>query len=141
MSSSNKRFIWFKRDSTVFDIFVCGTYIPPSNSVHFKDQEIDMFDQLHSDIVKYSATCQINIIGDLNSRLGTSQETFSYISDNPDEQVSIDNIGFLQCFMNTDSNQSGKRLLGLLNESSLISLNGRKLGDTSGKLTCHQYKW
>ena len=29
--------------------------------------------------------------------------------------------------------------MDLLNESSLILLNGRKLSDTSGKLTCHQY--
>ena len=41
--------------------------------------------------------------------------------------------------MNPSTNQSGKKLIDLLNESSLISLNGRKLGDTSGKLTCHQY--
>ena len=27
----------------------------------------------------------------------------------------------------------------LLNKSSLLSLNGRKLGDTSGKLTCHEF--
>ena len=41
--------------------------------------------------------------------------------------------------MHPSTNQSGKKLMDLLNESSLISLNGRKLGDTSGKLTCHQY--
>ena len=41
--------------------------------------------------------------------------------------------------MDTNSNQSGKKLLELSNEGSLITLNGRKLGDTSGKLTCHQY--
>ena len=61
MPSSNKHFVWFKLDSTFLDlqedIFVCGTYIPLSNSVYFKNQEIDIFDQLYSDIVKYSTTC------------------------------------------------------------------------------------
>ena len=32
-----------------------------------------------------------------------------------------------------------RKLIKLLNECSLISLNGRKVGDTYGKLTCHQY--
>ena len=97
--SSDKHFVWFKLDSNFLDlqeeIFVCDTYISPSNSVYFKDQEIDIFDQLHSDIVKYSATGQIIIMGDLNSRLGSSQETFSYIDDNPDEQGFINNIDYI----------------------------------------------
>ena len=45
----------------------------------------------------------------------------------------------VRCFMDTNSNQSGKNLLELLNESSPITLIGKKLGDTSGKLTCHQF--
>ena len=62
MPSSNQHFVRFELDKIFFDlqkdIFDCGAYIPLSNSVHFKDQEIDIFDQLHSDIVKYSATDQ-----------------------------------------------------------------------------------
>ena len=41
--------------------------------------------------------------------------------------------------MNPSTYQSGKKLMNLLNEGSLISLNGRKLENTSGNLTCHQY--
>ena len=49
-------------------------------------------------------------MGDLNSSLGSSQETFSYINDNPDEQGFINNIDSLPvgCFMDTNSNLSGE---------------------------------
>ena len=79
-------------------------------------------------------------MGDLNSSLGSSQETFSYINNNPDEQGFINNIDSLPvgCFMDTNSNLSGEKLSDLLNESLLITLKGKKIGDTSGKLTCHQ---
>ena len=145
MPSSNKHFIWVKLDSNFFglneDIFVSGVYLPPSNSNYYKDQDIDIIDKLGSDIIKYSSQGQIIIIGDLNSRLGNLQEEFSFINDDPDAQNTIDNIESLPVreFMDPSTNQSGKKLMDLLNESSLISLNGRKLGDTSGKLTCHQY--
>ena len=54
------------------------------------------------------------MMDDLNSRLGNSQETFSYIYDNPDEQSFIDNIDYLpvRCFLDTNSNL-GKKLLEL----------------------------
>ena len=38
--------------------------------------------------------------------------------------------------MNLKSNKSGMKLTELLNQSSLVLLNGRKIGDTSSKLTC-----
>ena len=145
MPSSNKHFIWIKLNSDFFDleedIFVCGLYIPPSNSEYFKNQDIDLFDQLKSDLVKYNSKGQIIIIGDLNARLGSSQENFSYVNDNPDDLSYVDDIDSLpvRCLIDTKSNQSGRKLIKLLNECSLISLNGRKIGDTSGKLTCHQY--
>ena len=115
--------------------------MPPSNSNYYKDQDIDIIDKLRSDIIKYSSQGQIIIIGDLNSRLGNLQEEFSFINDDPDAQSTIDNIESLPVreFMDPSTNQPGRKLMDLLNESSLISLNGRKLEDTSGKQTCHQY--
>ena len=113
--------------------------MPPSNSIYYKDQDIDIIDQLRSDIIKYSSQGQIISIGDLSSRLGNLQEEF--INDDPDAQNTIDNIESLPVreFMDPSTNQSGRKLMDLLNGTSLISLNGRKLGDTSGKLTCRQY--
>ena len=143
MPSSNKHFIWVKLESNFFDlnedIFVSGVYLPPSNSNYYKDQDIHIIDKLRSDIIKYSSQGQIIIIVDLNSRLGNLQEEFSFINDDPDAQNTIDSIESLPVreFMDPSINQSGKKLMDLLNESSLISLNGRKLVDTYGKLTCH----
>ena len=41
-------------------------------------------------------------------------------------------------FVDLKSNKFSMKLIEFLNESSLVSLNGRKLGDTSSKLTCFQ---
>ena len=39
-------------------------------------------------------------------------------------------------FVNLKSNKSGMKLIEFFNQSSLVLLNGRKIGDTSSKLTC-----
>ena len=39
-------------------------------------------------------------------------------------------------FVNLKSNKSSMKLIEFFNQSSLVLLNGRKIGDTSGKLTC-----
>ena len=39
-------------------------------------------------------------------------------------------------FVHLKSNKSSMKLIEFLNQSSLVLLNGRKIGDTSSKLTC-----
>ena len=39
-------------------------------------------------------------------------------------------------FVDLKSNRSSMKLIEFLNQSSLVLLNGRKLSDTSSKLTC-----
>ena len=39
-------------------------------------------------------------------------------------------------FVDLKSNKSSMKLIEYLNQSSLVLLNGRKLGDTSSKLSC-----
>ena len=39
-------------------------------------------------------------------------------------------------FVNLKSNKSSMKLIEFFNQSSLVLLNGRKIGDTSSKLTC-----
>ena len=39
-------------------------------------------------------------------------------------------------FVNLKSNKSSMKLIEFLNQSSLVLLTGRKIGDTSSKLTC-----
>ena len=84
----------------------------------------------------------LTLIGDFNSRLGNYQETLTCIN-NECEQETDQNFDRVELphrsFHDTEKNTSGRKLIELLNESNLISLNGRKIGDTSGKFTCHQY--
>ena len=39
-------------------------------------------------------------------------------------------------FVNLKSNKPSMKLIEFFNQSSLVLLNGRKIGDTSSKLTC-----
>ena len=49
------------------DIYVCGTYIPPYHSRYFRPE---LFEELQSDIDKFSSLGPILIMGDFNSRVG-----------------------------------------------------------------------
>ena len=54
------------------DIFVCGVYIPPCNSKYF---DIELFDELEQDIVHFSSTGSVILMGDFNSRTGKYSDT------------------------------------------------------------------
>ena len=83
------------------NIYVCGVYIPPCNS-KYSDNEI--FDQLEQDIVRFSSTGSIILMGDFNSRTGkysvtVSKEGNSIISNDqpesafqPTQRNSFDNV-------------------------------------------------
>ena len=53
----SQNFLWFKitkeyDTNTKKDIYVCGTYIPPQNSIYFYPE---LFEELENDIEKFSA--------------------------------------------------------------------------------------
>ena len=114
ITKTTQHFIWFKIENrflnSVKNIYVCGVYIPPCNSKYF-DNEI--FDQLEQDIVRFSSTGSIILMGDFNSRTGkysdtVSKEGNSIISNDQSESAfqatqrnSFDNV----------LNSHGKRLL------------------------------
>ena len=145
LPSADKHFIWLKLNSSFFqkqsDIFLCCAYVPCNNSVYFKMGDTDRLDKLNEDIEKYSPRGEILIIGDLNSRLGNLQEECYYLDhiedDNFETFIKID-LPLLN-FTDLVPNTSGRQLITLMNDHSLVSLNGRKLGDTIGKLTCHEH--
>ena len=56
------------------DIFVCGVYIPPCNSKYF---DIELFYELEQDIVHFSSTGSVILMGDFNSRAGKYSDTVS----------------------------------------------------------------
>ena len=71
MEKESPNFLWFKiakeYTKTEKDIYVCGTYIPPQNSIYFYPE---LFEELKKDIEKFSAFGSIFLIGDFNSRTG-----------------------------------------------------------------------
>ncbi|MEW8547168.1 MAG: endonuclease/exonuclease/phosphatase family protein, partial [Candidatus Thiodiazotropha sp.] len=67
-------FIWVKfcKDffSLTFDLYNCFCYIPPKESIYFKNVDIDLYDVLENGIRKYSDLGKIAVYGDLNARTG-----------------------------------------------------------------------
>ena len=55
MEKESPNFLWFKiakeYTKTEKDIYVCGTYIPPQNSIYFYPE---LFEELENDIEKFS---------------------------------------------------------------------------------------
>ena len=87
----------------------------------------------------------IVLIGDTNSRIGTFNDFILNDDDKhspvPDAYVSDENENLLNRHNEDISsvNTYGRRLLDLCKDHEMRILNGRTIGDLSGKLTC--YKW
>ena len=139
-SLMEKDVIWVRLDKTFFglsrDIFVAAAYRPPRESTLGT-----FYSKLEKDITKYSSKGDIILIGDFNSRIGQLEQSISHIY--IDER---DDMNSRQLFLkdkrtsqDTTTNKKGKDFLELCNKSQLVILNGRKLGDISGKYTCHKY--
>ena len=73
-------FLWVKLCKSFFgfqdDVFVCFCYIPPKDSVYFKNVDINFFDMLERDIRHYSDSGKIIVVGDMNARTGLSNDHF-----------------------------------------------------------------
>ena len=52
------------------DIYVCSTYIPPSNSSREKNVQTDHFRILNENITKYRNFGKVTLCGDFNSSVG-----------------------------------------------------------------------
>ena len=107
-----------------------------------KNGENELLDLLQNDIEKYNSYGNIIIIGDLNNRIGEKQEGINFVSyfvdDTGDDHNILQTVDIrIRKALDVNSNLSGRKLLILMNECSLLTLNGRKLGDTAGFLTCH----
>ena len=152
-SRDEKHIIWIKCDAIFFglqnDVYIAAAYYPPkystSNSHESNPQENDnIFKKLEQDIHKYSTRGNICIMGDFNSRIANLNENF--IVNNPfpinEESDCDENIKEYTKKRNSEDlkkNSYGKLLLKLCNENKLLTLNGRKIGDTTGCFTCHRY--
>ena len=92
----------------------------------------------------YEGKGNVLVMGDLNSRTGHKQENWMDIIDThtlgSDENLDFENIP-LSTRLNQDGkcNSYGNLLLDILNDSHMLILNGRTVGDMLGAYTYHGY--
>ena len=142
-------FIFFKMCKKFFsmpeDVYICAVYLPPINSSYTqKDQNVSLFDILEDEISKYCCKAQVILLGDLNARVNVKDKDYiqhDEISHNQLPQCYIaDNIYYSRNSQDRGpTNDQGKQLLNFCIGTRMRMLNGRTLGDTKGRLTCHHY--
>ena len=148
VQNSGENFYWFSC-SICSNVLFCVTYIPPEGSIY---SDINMFDNLESDILKLSQSknTQICLLGDINAQTGNQSDLVTYDenieqflhSDDPNDElakISIGDLGFPTERHNSDtqSNNYGKRLLEVCKSFNLCIANGRLGSDKFlGNKTC-----
>ena len=142
--SKSENSLWIKLDKSVFsfdqDIYICAVYIPPVTSTHYNSDYVE----LENEITLFSMKGKILLIGDFNSRTGTSPD---YITNDSDDLNNFNNENLLPDNYSVDTdlnrhnqdnicNDQGRNLLDLCIASKLRILNGRYVGDSLGYFTC-----
>lgn len=135
--ASNPHFIWAKLENTFFNlnqgIFLCAIYVPPRDSPYFNP---DIFDDLQTDIAKFSSEGLIMLTGDLNARTGCGLD---YVDTDPCTHIpgddSLPPLHAQRERKNCDFhvNEHGQSLLEICKACDLRILNGRTTGDSFGK--------
>ena len=141
--TTGEHFIWLKISQQLtgypMDMFCCCAYIPPYGSPYYATHpDCNLFDSLNADLTHFSNLGHVFVSGDLNSRIGTKPDTLLDSEINP----LTDNIPNLDTIkapprhsMDSKVNVWGNKLIDLCIAHNLCLLNGRTLGDFSGKFT------
>ena len=145
LSHKNDDYVWVKLSKTFFglenDHFLCYAYIPPENSPYYQKRQQDTLDYIESDIQKYSSFGSILLCGDLNARTGIKED---FVSQDENSIIQDDIYYDLDDNINQRKSEDkitcsrGTKLLEICISAKLRILNGRKLGDSLGKYTCHK---
>ena len=138
IKSKNPDNMWIKLNSNFFglknDTYLLCSYIPPRDSKIHKDY--DIFNNIDIEISSFSHRGDIIIMGDLNSRVASLNE--SYVLDVLDNAVPyIENLD-PRTSKDKKVNTFGKKLMAVINSHHLTIVNGRLLGDFDGNFTCFQ---
>ena len=128
------------------DIYLCALYLSPANSSYTRRNDMDskIFDKLEQDIIKYSNLGKIILIGDMNAHINKLDMDFienemdDILDDSLPDNYIADNVHLMSnTQINQTTNAYGRNILDLCISSQLRILNGRTLGDSSGKATFH----
>jgi len=120
---------------------MCIAYIPPPDSTYSKSLKQEILDQIESDIYSFKLQGNIVLMGDLNARVG---ETPDFIDSDCDKHLPVNNYILDNSIPQRNSqdktvDERGKHLIEICITAQLRILNGRKIGDSMGYLTSHQY--
>ena len=126
------------------DYLIANLYIPPQNSSFYRIHNCDLFYELESQMIHYSAECpNIFVIGDLNARTANMND---YVQNDKLHDSILDRVGdlftyvadeALSCRNNPDAgtNDYGSKLLNLCKSSGLRIINGRHPDGLSNDFT------
>lgn len=145
LPNSNPDYQWIKLEKTFFgfqkDLYICLAYFPPSMSSYTQKLEFDLLDCIEKDIVGFQDKGNILLCGDFNARVG-SQCDFILHDDNNYLPIfntyHVDKQILQRRSYDVKLDTRGKDLLDLCVSQQLRFLNGRTLGDLSGKFTCYK---
>jgi hypothetical protein len=148
--SKSPDLIWIQLKKEFFhcisDIFVGVVYVSPINSTYTLNQDSSVWEELNIMVEKFQSIGKVVLIGDFNTRtksladfIQSDDTNFTPVSDSyssddyeiRSERLSSDTLCQPKGFVDS--------LLNMCKATGLRILNGRTLGDLSGKLTCH--KW
>jgi len=145
-NSNRNDYVWLKLEKSFFelqeDIYLCIAYVPPQDSTYSKGLEQGILDQIETDIFKYKKVGATILMGDINARVGNNND---YIINDSIKHLPLDSDYILDSHETPRISQDaildnrGKHLLEICIGAQMRLLNGRKLGDSQGYLTCHKY--
>ena len=127
------------------DLLLGTVYISPFNSTYSKNilsNQFKTWDILIEELAVFRSKYNVCLVGDFNARTGTLPDVIVHDDGKfvgmPDD---YENDRELLCRNNCDDsiNQFGERLCDMCRMCGLRIVNGRKLGDSTGKKTCHEW--
>ena len=144
LKNTSQDMVWLKLDRAYFglpqSIYLCVAYLAPDSSSYAKNAE--NFKEFKNGIDHYASLGHLAVIGDLNARVGTRQETVMSVN----EQGINSTHGLVNKLelskRNSEDNTvnaRGQKLFDLATNYELFLANGRSCGDLTGKYTCCQW--
>ena len=143
--TQNENIIWCKLKKEFFqidkDIYLGTVYLSPGN--YEKSQNADYMMELEEEISRFSTKGNVILQGDFNARTGNLQEYILFDNDEhidaPNDLVIDDNKTKRYSQDEHVVDSRGRSLIDICTENNLRILNGRIIGDSTGKKTCFQY--
>ena len=133
--------LWIKISEELFpfdqNVFMCNIYVPPTDSKVFNSSNIDLYDQLEQDIIKFNDLGKVFVSGDLNGRTSNDIDYFEF-DKYLDQNSTFWNTFDIPTRVNKDRilDYNGRHLLDICQSTGLLIANGRLLkGRNIGKFT------